>query len=299
MIVEIVIVIVLAITAAYFTVLYTGQKGTYQGTSAMYDMSKPTMVLQNSNMPWSAKPCSLRFAIFIENSPRTVARVDCVDSSTPTSLAPSCEDYSFIACHCNDIGCSNCSLVDVNSGKGGYLSKILYTGDLMELWTSGYTSQNDKPYIPALLKIKTAKDASNFYMETVSLPAIPLQKWTIITIVKEGRRIDVYYGEKSVASSYCKYVPVPATLNDNTYAGNAGWKGSMGLFYGMTKEQTSEDVENDVKSLVDTRGTPLYFSNLSFSFDVNMPTGCMLGNCNALPVIKPRNPFAVYSSNVS
>jgi hypothetical protein len=169
----------------------------------------------------------------------------------------------------------------------------------MELWTSGYTSQNDKPYVPALLKIKTAKDASHFYMETVSLPAIPLQKWTIVTIVKEGRRVDVYYGEKTVASSYCKYVPVPASLNDHTYAGNSGWKGNIGLFYGMTTHQTSEDVKNDVESLVDTRGIPLYLSNnMSFSFDVNMPS-CVLGNCNALPVIKPRNPFAVYSSSVS
>lgn len=294
MILEGIIIVFLILSISYLIVYYMGQSPDYQGGSpykALYDLSLPTATLDNRYMPWSIDPCSLRFAMFVQAAPRTVSKVDCI--TTNKALAPSCTDYSFQACSCTDAGCGNCSLKE-----GNYLSKLVWISDSMELWASGYTSQNDKPYIPTILKIKTAKDAGNFYIETVSLPAIPLQKWTVITIVKEGRRIDVYYGAKAVASSYTNYVPVPANASANTYAGNVGWKGSVGFFMGSLGTRTSADVEKDVSTIVDTRGVPYYLEQMNFDFSLNIPF-CPLGNCNSLPTVKPRNPFAVYGSTVS
>ena len=291
MIFEGILIVLLIILIAYITIYYLGKPANYQGPSAMYDLSLPTMTLPNTNMPWGIDACSLRFAILIQNAPRTVSKVDCVTSSS--TLGPSCTDYTFQACSCTDAGCANCSLND-----GNYLSKLVWVGDAMELWASGYTSQNDKPYVPTILKLKTAKDSTHFFIETVSLPAIPLQKWTVITIVKEGRRIDVYYGANPVASSYTSYVPVPANGGQNTYAGNTSWKGTVGFFAGSLGSKSGEQVASDVSAIVDTRGVPYYLEQMNFDFNINL-SGCPLGNCNSLPTVKPRNPFAVYASTVS
>jgi hypothetical protein len=180
-----------------------------------------------------------------------------------------------------------------------YLSRLVNLGDFCELWASGYTNQNDKPFVPAILKIKTMKDSSAHFMESVSLPAIPLQRWTIITIVKEGRRIDVFYGSKLVASKLLNYVPADAPSKMNWYAGHSQWKGQIGFFHGTNGRVKTSDIESDLNSLVNTRGVPFYLDQFTISWtDFELPQ-CMFGLCNTTPVVKPRNPFTVYQSNVA
>jgi len=299
MLVEALLFIAVAIGIGFLVIQYLKTKPTFQGNKALYDLSVANqVVLPNSIAPWTAHPCSIRFAIFINSAPRTVAKVDCVEfpiTGQATSLAPSCADYSFKTCACSTPACTNCILT---SPSTGYMTKLLFIGDSLELWASGYTSQNDKPYVPALLKIRTSSDPSTFYMESISLPAIPLRKWTVLTIVKEGRRFDVYYGAKSVASKLCDYVPVPPSMGSQWYSGDPRWKGSIGLFAATQTVQTTDDVEKDVSSIVNSRGIPYYLEQFNFNVDFSIPE-CMFGNCNTLPTIKPTNPFAVYTSTVS
>jgi hypothetical protein len=170
---------------------------------------------------------------------------------------------------------------------------------VFEFWTSGFTNQNDKPYVPAILKLKTVRDSSSHFIESVSLPAIPLQKWTIVTVVKEGRRIDVYYGSKLVASKMLNYIPAPASPQFNWYAGDSQWKGQIGFFHGFHGSVKGRDVDQDVKSLVNTRGIPYYLDQIKVNIsDFELPQ-CMFGLCNTVPDVKPRNPFAVYHSSVA
>lgn len=295
---EILLFVVICLGIAYITIQYTTMKPTYQGASQVYDLSVPSqIVLSTSDLPWDGKPCSLRFAIYVHEAPRTISKVDCISIDPiqgATSFAPSCSDYSFQPCACKGTDCSPC----VFTASNGFMSKLLHVGDSLEFWASGYTSQNDKPYVPALLKIKTGKDASNYSMETVALPAIPLQRWTVVTIVKEGRRFDVYYGQDSVASTLLHNLPIPPTYGANWYAGNAQWNGKIGLFVGTRAAQTTADVEKDVEAIVNTRGIPHFVDKFEFSLSTTMPD-CMFGNCNPLPAVKPLNPFVVYSSSVS
>ena len=297
MLVEAIITIAVAITIAYVILLFTRGNATYQGPSAIYDLSQEnTMVLDNKTLPWSAEPCAIRFGIYIRSAPRTVEKVDCLDTQPPiTQFKPSCSDYSYKMCECNATVCDRCAIGQT------YLSKLLSVGDNLELWASGYTSQNDKPYIPAILKVKTAKEPTAYFVESISLPAIPLQGWTIITIVKEGRRFDVYYGSKQVASQMLTYLPVPPDGSRQWYAGNTKWQGEIGFFSAMRKSVSTQDVEKDVSALVNTRGVPFYIDQPRFSFNdfKNINLSCPGGMCNKLPEIKPLNPFAVYSSTVS
>jgi hypothetical protein len=179
------------------------------------------------------------------------------------------------------------------------MSKLLSIGDNLELWASGYTNQNDKPYVPALLKIRTGQDSTQHLMEAIPLPAIPLQRWTIITIVKEGRRFDVYYGATLQTSKLCDYVPVPPDGSRQWFAGNPKWQGQIGFFNGSMTAARKEDVEKDVKALVNTRGIPFYMDQVKFDFTSVTVPSCVFGDCNKLPDVKPPNPFAVYASSVS
>ncbi len=295
MLVEVILFVAVTLLISYFVVQFVKRPVTYQGGSALYDLSKEgTQVLSSTDMPWTNEACSLRFAVFIESAPRTVSKVDCIATTAGagvTSFAPSCEDYEYKRCACDGVNCSGCEL------QGNYLSKLVSYGGNLQLWASGYTSQNDKPYVPAILKVTTASSPSQSYVESISLPAIPLQKWTVITIVKEGRRFDVYYGAKAVATKLLDYPPLSSIITSGWTAGNAKWAGKIGLFSGVKKTQTTADVLADVQSLVNTRGIPFYLDELNFDFNVTIPE-CLFGNCNKLPDVKPLNPFSVYVTNV-
>ena len=295
MLVEILLFIAVSLAIAYLVLMFMGTAPSYQGDSALYELSSTsTTVLPYKFCPWDGRPSSIRFAVFIQQAPKTIAKVDaCVTQSTRiTEFGPSCSDYTFQKCACNGGNCDGCAV------KTNYLSKLVSIGDSLQLWASGYTSTNDMPYVPALLAIKTAQDSTNYFMESVSLPAIPLQRWTVITIVKEGRRFDVYYGEKLVASKLCDNIPLgPPGGADWKAGGLVGWKGKIGLFTGFAKAESQDDVNADVSALVNTRGVPFYLDQINFNFNLQMPQ-CMFGNCNNLPAVKPLNPFAVYTSNV-
>jgi hypothetical protein len=129
--------------------MLNGKTATYKGISDFYELSKPgQIVLDSTELPWTGKTASLRFAIFIENAPKTLKKVDCVDdSSFQTVFKPSCSDYSFKPCKCSGISCTTCAMTEESS----YMSKLLSIGSVFELWTSGYTSTNDKPYVSTLL----------------------------------------------------------------------------------------------------------------------------------------------------
>jgi hypothetical protein len=302
MIVEAIIVLAVAFLFSYAISYFLSGQTSYKGKSPIYTLSKAQQVLSSDDLPWNTGPCALRFGIFISEAPRTIAKVDCIQiapTSPITSFAPSCSDYTYQTCECDNNNCSRCSMQDDNNS---FLSKLVSIGDRLELWASGYTSQNDKPNVPVLLKVRTAKDSTKHYMESVALPAIPLQRWTIVTIVKEGRRFDVYYGQKQVTSKLLQYIPVTSDYGQPWFAGNPKWKGQIGFFNGYSSTWSSDQVADDVRTLVDTKGVPLYLSQNSFSIpDTEGPLlpDCLLGNCNEMPSVKPNNPFAVYQSNVS
>ena len=304
MLVEVILFSAVVLAVVTFVLFFINvNKTPYQGAQSSYDLSIPNqLVLPNTAFKWSDAPCTIRFAIYVQYAPRTIAKVDCIEDTQPTtSFAPNCNDYNFKPCMCTATNCSNCSM------KSSYLTNLLSIGDYVQLWASGYTSQNDKPYVPALLKIRTGTDNSQHYMESIALPAIPLQKWTAITIVKEGRRFDVYYGAKLQVSKLTDYVPIPPDSILQWMAmpsGSKDWKGKIGFFMGRNKTYYAPDVVKDMEELLNTRGIPFYIDQppLTWSSFVTLasPT-CLFGNCAEFPSVSPPpgSPFAVYSSSVS
>ncbi len=294
MYVEIAIFLTLALIFGYVVANYVAlPKNTYQGAKEFYGLNEENTVLTRQDLPWSEKPCALRFVIFVGQSPRTISKVDCLQPSatTQTSFKPSCKDSTVEKCACSGITCTRCSADSLS------MNKLVWKGDAFEFLTSGYTGQNDKSNIPAILKIKTVKDKTNHYMEAVMLPALPLQKWTVITIVKEGRRFDVYYGANLVTSKLLDYVPIPH-LGGDWVAGNKNWGGKIGLFKGFVGSITTSDVAQDVESIVDTTGRPKSLDALKLDMDFKFDS-CMFGNCNKIQEQIPINPYLTFKSSLA
>jgi len=289
MIVTIVLVIVVILIVTSLTLIYM-KRGSE--STKLYSLSdRLTKVSELSSVPWDMKtPSSIRFAVYIQNAPKTISNVNCVNVIDTTKLSQSCNDYSFTSCTCNTANdCSNCK-------PDSYLSSLVSLGKYVNLLVSGYVSHTDKPLVSTLLTIQTAS-SSSIHIETISLPAIPLQKWTVVSLVQEGRRIDVYFGVNLVATTYLKYTPVPAAGSEWTVGGMNGWSGHIGLFSKTLSPRSSNDVSNDVAELVDTTGLPYALQSIDFSLDISLPS-CIFGTCHALPAVTPPNPFSVYASSV-
>lgn len=263
------------------------------GTSSSTDLSAPVTLLSPSG--WSSAPCSVRFLLHVTQAPRTLHTVDCVQPPTGdvVKFEPTCPSSDFATCKCTGSDCTMCT----NSLNNSYLTKVFWlSSGVLELWMAGYTSSNDKPFVPAILKVKTAKDDTQSYIEGISLPAIPLQRWTVITIVKDGRRFDIYYGTKLVASKVLDNYPVAPGSTDGWTGGAVGWKGDIGYMSVVSKAVTTAEVAADVASVVDTQNVP--FSQTNFFID--LPTfSCPGGNCMKMPTVVPATPFSVYQTTVS
>uniref|UniRef100_A0A6C0DR05 Uncharacterized protein n=1 Tax=viral metagenome TaxID=1070528 RepID=A0A6C0DR05_9ZZZZ len=272
-----------------------GGKPVYQGSKPFYTMSEGEQsVIPYADSGWKGPSSSLRFAIYVHTAPRVLSRHVCADDDE-TLFQPTCPTYEYNKCKCEAMFCDRCTMRTEN------MYKLLFIGDSLEFYMAGYSSTEEHTFVPALLKVRTGKDSTQHYMESISLPAIPFQKWTIVTIVKEGRRFDVYYGSKLVTTKLLDYIPIPPDSSQNWQAGNLEWIGTLGLFYAREGEQNSEDVERDLAALVDKRGIPFYVSMPPLTLNLTNTTNFTFGNKLrlGLPTVAPANPFTKYETSVA
>lgn len=153
------------------------------------------------------------------------------------------------------------------------------------------------------------------YVETLLLPPLPLQKWTMVTVARQGRRFDVYYNDQIVLSQATQYMPVStlsATDGRGISSGAQGISGQLALLNVYNYRLTTRDVYVKYHEFADTRGAP-YVRGLA----VNDPTGlrpatspsltislgdfgaalnpCSEGGCLSAPTIRPANPMYDWS----
>ena len=107
----------------------------------------------------------------------------------------------------------------------------------------------------ARLAISTQKDLSQLKMEYIELPKIQEQKWVQVAILREGRRFDVMYNDKIVASHRLQYIPV-VTINSLT-AGQEGLRGILGNVRVAARRLSSQEVVLEYQRTSDTRGKPM------------------------------------------
>lgn len=162
---------------------------------------------------------------------------------------PSCGSGLYDTCPCSSVNdCGNC-------GHPGYRHLFsLYGVYTLEMMNAPDASRQNS--VACQLTIRTT-DMKTSFIETIPLPPLPVQKWAMITITKEGRQISIYYNDELVSSS--KTMNLPTNTNVGGYVANAGapgLSGSIGLFYLAATTATSADIAAIYTHSTDTRGSP-------------------------------------------
>ena len=151
-----------------------------------------------------------------------------------------------------------------NDGLRGYLSRF---------------QMCDKADVP---RVQTV------FEETIPLPEIPFQKWTFITIAREGRRFDIYYNGKIVMSKRTQnVVDIRAGFGPIT-AGDPNLTGKIAFVQTFPQKLSQADVLANYKAKADTTGQP-FISDPTNLFDY-LPN-CKGGGCITGPKMRPTSPL--------
>jgi hypothetical protein len=115
----------------------------------------------------------------------------------------------------------------------------------------------------ARLRVQTS-DSGAFKDEIIELPQIPKQKWVFIAILRDGRRFDIIYDNKIVASQRLEYYPV--VISSPLSIGNKGLDGSVIHVMINGTRLTPTQVERERVSHVNTNNTVLEADAIDISF---------------------------------
>jgi hypothetical protein len=112
-------------------------------------------------------------------------------------------------------------------------------------------SPKEKKDYGAQLRVQT-QQAGQLQYETISLPSLPKQRWVHLAILREGRRIDILYDSRTVASHRLKHYPV--VIASPLSVGEKGLDGTAIHMKVNSRRLSPEEVERERKSYVDTEG---------------------------------------------
>jgi hypothetical protein len=262
-----------------------------------YELSSLTTLFDSSNVKTYEASGSMTIQAFFYITPlqRTPTAMTC---NTPGN--PSCEDGRFHTCTCvSNTDCTNCK-------SNGYLD-LLKVGDTvaLEILPAPDAGRQGKAMTQLAIRTQTNMDASGnavdpsgnkplskVHTEYLALPPIPLQKWCLVTIVREGRRFDIYYDDALVLSKKTSYVL--STTTDTTKAITAGGPGFTGYVAGVNLLQSAVsgyDVVAQYRKETDTRGAPFVTipeKTITKASGFNLPSLCLIG-CG--PKVMPSKPL--------
>ena len=170
--------------------------------------------------------------------------------------------------------------------------------------------------------VQQGSSSSQKYIETITLPPIPLQKWIMVGVAREGRRFDVYYNDTMVLSQKAMYMPISNISNSSfsgITSGSAGLVGQLALVNVYNYRLSSSDISAKYSEFADTRGRPYinttattasgpditglnpeYKSALTLSSFLPPMASfnlCPSGGCLTPPAIKPASPLYDWTSS--
>ena len=282
--------------------------------------SQTTIITDQESKPYYSDSNG-SFSSFVYLSPmnRTGAYATC--GTNPNQA--SCADGVFAPCPCDAVAgdCSVCS-------HAGYNPVFSIAGIVtLEVLNAPDASRQGKAMAQLIVKSEGAPlaagaSASQKYIETLTLPPIPLQKWTMISVAREGRRFDVYYDDRIVLSQKTMYMPVSNISNSNfkgITSGSNGLVGHIALANVYNYRLSSQNVNALYKEYADTRGRPYVaatkvnpagtsdVAGLNPEFTSGMTLGSFIPNvssfnlcppegCFSAPAIKPASPLYDWST---
>ena len=222
---------------------------------------------------------------------RTVGMASPVLSACPvpnSQITTSASDYGSIKLCCNTalVGGQCPGVTPANQPQ-----KVCIIGDAMSAPNAALRpelallNQCDATVLP---KVQTT------FEETIPLPNLPFQKWTFVTVAREGRRFDVYYDGKIVASKRVQNVVDVRAGFGPVVAGDPALTGKIALVQAYPQKLAQPEVEAKYKETSDTTGKPLIKEGGTLT---DLMPSCQGGSCfSAVPAVRPASPLLDWQS---
>lgn len=184
--------------------------------------------------------------------------------------------------------CCNTQLVNGEcpggSTFGDFQKRFCRTGEVpaSSPWATFYNT---------LLKVCEGPNIPKVQMvfeETIPLPELPFQKWTLLTIAREGRRFDIYYNGKIVTSKRTQNVIDTRAAFGPVIAGDPNLIGKMAFVESFPEKLTQAQIQQKYQENADTTGQPRVSAPMNI-FDY-LPN-CEGGGCISGPKMRPGSPL--------
>jgi len=288
----------------YFSPSYAPKLTAMANGPFKLNVDAPKELIGNENAVYFTNADAGAFSTFVYLNP--INRTSTYSSGPSSKSTVSNGEYTI--CTCAGLSdCTGCSHPEYKS-----VFNICGIANL-EVLIAPDASRQGKAMAQIVIKTHQATTA---YYETFILPPLDVQKWTYVTVSREGRRIDVYYNDRIVLSKKTQYyfkTEATATIT----SGSKGLEGQLVLanvynYRLSTKDVSEKYAENantrgqpffndssnpmslsDVGGIVPLYGSTIFSSAMSYLPSINL---CPSGGCFNAPAIRPANPMYSWSS---
>ena len=284
-------VVLFALVYFYPSLFYTVLQSTpvtgpfdLSSVNKIYDSTQTTVFEQGG-------AATIQGLFYINPTQRTPTAINCGSDGNP-----SCDTGRFKTCTCTatDPTCAT------SCKRNGY-APVLQIGNtcFLEVLVAPDAGRQGKAMAQLSVRTKTTNQDANgnptevSSIEFLTLPPIPLQKWVMVTIVREGRRYHVYYNNSVVLSQKTLY-NIGLSNNKPITCGNTYFNGAAAMFTLTAGSVTGVDIAAKYSQLTDTSGAPYIDVSLNgkktdgaFKF----PSICPPGGCFSAPTVRPAQPW--------
>ena len=217
---------------------------------------------------------AIQFFVYLDG---TLRMGQSIESGSSGSNVPSQDSGLYQQCRCTSKDdCRNC-LPHI-----GYQT-IMNIQDTFVLEILNSPDASRPNAVATQIYVKT-QVSDNFNIETFPLPPLPEQKWTMVTISKQGRQINVYYNStlvlaKKAQNNFSTRTPTcsPVSVGSNSLSGKVA---TVTYF---SSHQTINDVAARYQALTDTRGNLISMqikpTSTSYMTTDNSPAGFVKSLC--------------------
>ena len=203
---------------------------------------------------------------------------------------PSCTTERYGLCLCDKTDCSSCL-------HKAY-SSLVNIGNVVKFEVLAAPDAGRQKQASAQLTVRTTgfqpgQSQPQINMETFALPAIPFQKWTLLTISREGRRFDIYYNDVLVFSKRTQYSLDTSAGGSPIVAGQASFTGVVVLPSVTEGRMSIDDVRRTFQEKAKTNGEPIIPMTMDILKKIHP---CPDGPCFQPPTVRPASPLYNWDS---
>lgn len=217
---------------------------------------------------------AVQFFVYLDG---TLRMGQSIEAGSSGSNIPSQDSGLYQKCQCiSKTDCTNCL-----PHRGYQTIMNIQDTFVLEILNSPDASRPNA--VAAQIYVKT-QIPENFNIETFPLPPLPEQKWTMVTISKQGRQITVYYNStlvlaKKAQNNFSTTTPTCAPVS----VGSNSLSGKVAMVTYFNSHQTISDVAARYQAQTDTRGNLVSLqmkpSSTSYTMVDNSPYGFIKSLC--------------------